>query len=572
MKKSILLILVLVLGPAVICPAAEDTWTRKADMPMARNVLSTCVVDGKLYTIGGGLNPTTGSWAVAEYDPATNRWTQRGNLPEATCGLSTSVIDGKIYAIGGATSAVGVARSSVYIYDPETDTWMRKADMPTARVYLSASVVNGKIYVIGGAPSVYSPAYRIVEEYDPVADTWTRKADMPTARSTHSAGVVDGKIYAIGGMVGGPTPWTGLSVVEAYDPATDTWTRKADMPTRRLCHSVSAVDGKIYSMGGGTSNGDALATLEEYDPITDTWTRKASMTTARWGLSSSAVDGKIYAVGGALVSNVAVSTVEEYDTGLSPRSPDFNGDGIVDSIDMCILVEHWQTDYPLCDIAPPPFGDGIVDVQDLIEVAEHLFEEIYPTELIAYWKLDEAEGDIAFNSTSDNHGILIGSPTWQPEMGKVDGALELDGIDDYIDADFVLNPADGPFSILAWIKGGAAGQVVLSQTGGANWLSADPSEGKLMTELVPPTTRSPLPPLVSEIQITDGNWHHIGFVWDGSHRTLCVDGVVVAEDTQDGLDSSENGLNIGSGKMTQPGTYFSGLIDDVRIYNRAVTP
>jgi N-acetylneuraminic acid mutarotase len=482
------------------------------------------------------------------------------------------VIDGKIYAIGGATSAVGVARSSVYIYDPETDTWMRKADMPTARVYLSASVVNGKIYVIGGAPSVYSPAYRIVEEYDPVADTWTRKADMPTARSTHSAGVVDGKIYAIGGMVGGPTPWTGLSVVEAYDPATDTWTRKADMPTRRLCHSVSAVDGKIYSMGGGTSNGDALATLEEYDPITDTWTRKASMTTARWGLSSSAVDGKIYAVGGALVSNVAVSTVEEYDTGLSPRSPDFNGDGIVDSIDMCILVEHWQTDYPLCDIAPPPFGDGIVDVQDLIEVAEHLFEEIYPTELIAYWKLDEAEGDIAFNSTSDNHGILIGSPTWQPEMGKVDGALELDGIDDYIDADFVLNPADGPFSILAWIKGGAAGQVVLSQTGGANWLSADPSEGKLMTELVPPTTRSPLPPLVSEIQITDGNWHHIGFVWDGSHRTLYVDGVIVAEDTQDGLAGSENGLNIGAGQMTQSGNFFSGLIDDVRIYNRAVSP
>jgi N-acetylneuraminic acid mutarotase len=572
MKKSILLILVLVLGPAVICPAAEDTWTRKADMPMARNVLSTCVVDGKLYAIGGGLNPTTGSWAVAEYDPATNRWTQRGNLPEATCGLSTSVIDGKIYAIGGATSAVGVARSSVYIYDPETDTWMRKADMPTARVYLSASVVNGKIYVIGGAPSVYSPAYRIVEEYDPVADTWTRKADMPTARSTHSAGVVDGKIYAIGGMVGGPTPWTGLSVVEAYDPATDTWTRKADMPTRRLCHSVSAVDGKIYSMGGGTSNGDALATLEEYDPITDTWTRKASMTTARWGLSSSAVDGKIYAVGGALVSNVAVPTVEEYDTGLSPRSPDFNSDGIVDSIDMCILVEHWQTDYPLCDIAPPPFGDGIVDVQDLIEVAEHLFEEIYPTELIAYWKLDEAEGDIAFNSTSDNHGILIGSPTWQPEMGKVDGALELDGIDDYIDADFVLNPADGPFSILAWIKGGAAGQVVLSQTGGANWLSADPSEGKLMTELVPPTTRSPLPPLVSEIQITDGNWHHIGFVWDGSHRTLYVDGVIVAEDTQDGLAGSENGLNIGAGQMTQSGTFFSGLIDDVRIYNRAVSP
>ena len=300
-------------GITSISWAQGGPWSTKAPMPTASNLLSACVSNGKLYAIGGGLSATTSSWAVEEYDPATDKWTKRANLPEAMCGLSTSAIDGKIYAIGGATSPVGAARSSVYVYDPETDNWMHKTDMPTARAYLSASVVNGKIYVIGGAPSAFSPAYKTVEEYDPVTDTWTMKEDMPTARCAHSAGLVDGKIYAIGGMVGGPTPWMGLSVVEAYDPATDTWTRKADMPTRRLCHSVSAVDGKIYSMGGGTSNSDALATLEEYDPITDTWTRKADMPTARWGLSSSVVDGKIYAVGGALASNVAVSTVEEYD-------------------------------------------------------------------------------------------------------------------------------------------------------------------------------------------------------------------------------------------------------------------
>jgi Tol biopolymer transport system component len=59
---------------------------------------------------------------------------------------------------------------------------------------------------------------------------------------------------------------------------------------------------------------------------------------------------------------------------------DFNVDGIVDAADMCIMIEHWLTDYPLCDIGPMPWGDGIVDVQDLIVLAEHLFEEIHPTE------------------------------------------------------------------------------------------------------------------------------------------------------------------------------------------------
>jgi Tol biopolymer transport system component len=59
---------------------------------------------------------------------------------------------------------------------------------------------------------------------------------------------------------------------------------------------------------------------------------------------------------------------------------DLNNDGIVDEEDMCIMVDNWGTDEPLCDIGPMPWGDGIVDVQDLIVLAEHLFEEVPPSE------------------------------------------------------------------------------------------------------------------------------------------------------------------------------------------------
>jgi hypothetical protein len=51
---------------------------------------------------------------------------------------------------------------------------------------------------------------------------------------------------------------------------------------------------------------------------------------------------------------------------------DFNGDGIVDGLDICMMVDFWLTDEPLYDIAPMPFGDGIVDVKDLVLLAEHL--------------------------------------------------------------------------------------------------------------------------------------------------------------------------------------------------------
>ncbi len=253
-----------------------------------------------------------------------------------------------------------------------------------------------------------------------------------------------------------------------------------------------------------------------------------------------------------------------------PVEYDLNGDGIVESADMGIMVDHWQTKETSCDIAPGLFGDGIVDVQDLIVLAEHLFEDVNDPTLVAHWALDETEGDIAYDGANGNNGRVHGNPSWQPEGGMVAGALQFDGIGDFVVTDVVINPADGPFSVFAWVKGGAPGQAVLSQMGGARWLCADPSDGNLMTELK--VTGRGANELLSLTIITDSNWHRIGLVWDGSHRTLYVDDIAVAEDTHTNLEASENGLYIGAGTTMEPGSFWSGLIDDVRIYNRALIP
>jgi len=67
----------------------------------------------------------------------------------------------------------------------------------------------------------------------------------------------------------------------------------------------------------------------------------------------------------------------------------------------------------------------------------------------AYWKLDEKTGNVAHDSNGSNHATLNGGPTWQPTGGEVGGALELDGVDDYVSTPFVLNPSAGSFSIFA---------------------------------------------------------------------------------------------------------------------------
>jgi hypothetical protein len=261
---------------------------------------------------------------------------------------------------------------------------------------------------------------------------------------------------------------------------------------------------------------------------------------------------------------------------VSANAVDFNADRRIDSADVSALIDHWHQDEPAYDIAPPPFGDGIVDVQDLIIVADHLFQEIPPSDLIAYWKLDEVEGGFAYDSIGLSDGTLSGDPQWESANGKQDGALRFDGTDDFASTPFVLDPSLGSFSVFAWVKGGVPGQVIISQQSGVNWLMADIVDGALRTDLKKPGTMGrnaspPGPPLVSSTIVTDGNWHRIGSVTDGSNRILYVDGVEVAGDIATGLEPASEGLHIGAGGNLESGSFFSGLIDDVRVYETALS-
>ena len=251
---------------------------------------------------------------------------------------------------------------------------------------------------------------------------------------------------------------------------------------------------------------------------------------------------------------------------------DFNGDGIVDIKDLLRLIESWGKDDPSVDMGPLPWGDGKVDAKDLEVLMRYWQQEVLPVSVLAYWKLDEVEGTIAADKAGTHNATLVGNPIWQPAGGKVKGALQFDGIDDYVSTPFVVNPAERVFSVFAWVKGGAPGQVILSQApgNGANWLMAGTPEGALRTEFQGAGRGGK--PLACVAVITDGVWHRVGLAWDRSNRTLYVDGVEVASDTQPSPWASGGGLHIGAGSTLAPGTFWSGLIDDVRIDDRAVKP
>ena len=249
---------------------------------------------------------------------------------------------------------------------------------------------------------------------------------------------------------------------------------------------------------------------------------------------------------------------------------DFNGDGNVDGFEFFALAANWGTDDALCDIGPMPWGDGIVNEMDLVILAEHIGRNGVDPSLIAHWMLDEAEGDIACDSSFENDAVVLGGAAWQPGAGIMAGALEFDGVDDCIETPHIAGLQQGPFSVFAWVKGGGAGQVIISVANDSDWLLGSMAGrtgvgGKLATTFGGTT-------LTSETPIADGQWHRLGLVYDGASRTLYVDGTSVAEDDAADTRPSTLRINIGCGVDKTPGSFFAGLIDDVRIYNRVVRP
>ena len=230
-------------------------------------------------------------------------WTQKADISNGRWGAGAVEVNGKIYLVGGCSDTQGNTNiSDVELYDPSTDSWTINTQIPTPRNSLGVCVVNEKIYAVGGFNLGLEGGNSLpsVEMYDPDTDTWSTKTDMPTGRDNFSCCVVAGKIYVIGGFHAVGVNFDVVPTVEEYDPETDAWTTKTPMPTARWGQAVHVVNGKIYIIGGATDYPpkNDIGTVEEYDPATDTWTTKTPMPTERFLIPGGEINGKIYVFGG----------------------------------------------------------------------------------------------------------------------------------------------------------------------------------------------------------------------------------------------------------------------------------
>ncbi|HYG73398.1 MAG TPA: LamG-like jellyroll fold domain-containing protein [Planctomycetota bacterium] len=192
--------------------------------------------------------------------------------------------------------------------------------------------------------------------------------------------------------------------------------------------------------------------------------------------------------------------------------------------------------------------------------------------LAAHWTFDETAGlNAADRSGNGNTGTLVNGSSWS--AGKIAGGLRFDGVDDYVECanNPSLNPV-GQLSLSAWVNADTAtsSKVIVSKANGSvlQYTLVRFGNGSLRFNI---GTTSGIAGLSSVTALAANRWYHVAATYDGSTIRLFIDGVLNASVAKSGaMSDCGRGVRIGAGTGTES-MFFKGSLDDLRIYNQALS-
>jgi hypothetical protein len=348
------------------------------------------------------------------------------------------------------------------------------------------------------------------------------------------------------------------------------------------------------AFGDGSGWGDASyrrAKTGTTELIPDTWYHVAGIVRGTTDMSvyiNGADDGGTYSgSGGALAyssGNASIGTghyenicfngiiddVHLYDRALSAEEiQELHRNGLSG---LGLPPAHWKTDKGAEDIA-----HGSADqIQQLRQ--DRLSGRGLP---LSHWKFDEGEGKTAYDSAGDNDGAIYGA---QWTTGIIDGALDFDGQGDYVNCGDIdeLEFGGKNFSISFWFYtegvhdgGGGNGKIIAKYNWarGRQWAFSQKrsGSGRIYWYTSPDgTTREDL---ISQDGGYENEWVHVAAVRDGEIKLLYINGVLDNTGPTDGVVTGKRtSVLIGAIEdSSRQYNFFNGKIDDVRVYNRALS-
>jgi hypothetical protein len=243
----------------------------------------------------------------------------------ATATVVASVSDGRltIDAIGGTNTKldfVDITQGGNAPPPPPATTqitWSAVASAPIPRAEGGAAVVGGKLYAFGGyTDTTWTPTAR-VDAYDPATNTWQQRADLPVA-ATHMGVATDGTdVYFAGGYPvgsGGTSQTFSTAAVRRYSPSTNTWATLPSLPAPRGGGALAIVGRTLHFFGGADANrADTNTHWTLNVDIGTSWATATPMANGRNHFGAVTIGGKIYVVAGQQGQDAAAAYTKSVD-------------------------------------------------------------------------------------------------------------------------------------------------------------------------------------------------------------------------------------------------------------------
>ena len=313
---SVVLLLVLGCSSSTDAPAADSvfSWKEVTPCPLPRFEAHGVVVDGELWVMGGfkssDLEVTK---SIDIYDPNGDRWRPGPELRGAETHAGVVSLGRDFVMVGGFEGNVynRISSASVWRWNATDATWSSGPDLPTPRSAVFAGLIGNELHAAGGLgpDGNTDSAEHVVWDLAGSAQ-WGVAAPLPNARNHGGGASSKGRLFAVSGRhdwdeVAGDDP-----ALDAFDPATDSWSSRAPMPLPRSeigGATVTLADDRLLVVGGSVPGKAPSADVLLYDPQKDSWSTLPSLPLPLKGVVAARIGQKV------IVSTGSPTSIEPTD-------------------------------------------------------------------------------------------------------------------------------------------------------------------------------------------------------------------------------------------------------------------
>ena len=572
-----------------------NTWGSLIPIPSARGAMGVTSLNNKIYAIGGIED--SGDLSRTEiFNPADNSWSQGPSLPHTIDHGDAITFNNSIYLIGGNLPNSKIATN--YMLDSNASAWVAKAPMSVTRAGQRLVKYENRIWAMGGNDAHSGTnALNLVESYDPVSKSWRLEPSLPVKKHWGCAWVANNKIYLAGG-------W---SANEVYDRSILSfsretgWVSAGNLPENKVSADAVVLNDAVYVIAGSRNRNTYSNKVFAADlnaPVAgvyDLYRKDGDAASGTPIVQAEVADGSVTA------SKIASKTIgkdqisDEILKYLKPEitiQPSGNMVYADSNVSFSVTAEgkfltyQWKKDginlagenHATLSISDATASqhDGnysVVVSNDFGSVESGLTEVLVKdgilNGLVGWWKFDETNGTIAYDSSGNGYnGNLSGDPIWA--TGKIGGALSFDGTNKVIANLPNLNNSSITITQSAWIKTESTQpeQIIITKRikDQYGWPTLMLSQGNGSIQMDKSGVRSAV---IGNSQLDDNSWHLICGIKDQNNYSIFVDGSFLNSKVIDNTYHSSDIIEFGYHGAW--GISFTGLIDDVRIYNRALS-